>query len=135
MSTSSFQDEFGRRVASRLAGGAGELPRDISERLRAARVQALSLHQRVQAEQAPVVTRLGGQLGLHGDNEGASWWRRVASALPLLALALGLIAINVVQNEHRASEVAEVDAALLTDTLPPEAYADPGFVQFLKSGR
>ena len=32
-----------------------------------------------------------------------------------------------------ASEIAEVDAALLTGDLPPSAYADPGFVQFLKS--
>jgi hypothetical protein len=39
-----------------------------------------------------------------------------------------------VQNEHRAHEVAEVDAALLTDDLPPSAYADPGFIQFLKAG-
>ncbi|MBC7727039.1 MAG: DUF3619 family protein, partial [Microbacteriaceae bacterium] len=39
-----------------------------------------------------------------------------------------------VQNDHRASEVAEVDAAILTDDLPPSAYADPGFAQFLRSG-
>jgi hypothetical protein len=31
--------------------------------------------------------------------------------------------------------VAEFDQALLTDDLPPAAYADPGFVQFLKSSR
>ena len=31
-------------------------------------------------------------------------------------------------------EVAEVDAAILTDDLPPSAYTDPGFAQFLKSG-
>jgi hypothetical protein len=30
-------------------------------------------------------------------------------------------------------EVAEVDAALLADDLPPAAYSDPGFVQFLKT--
>jgi hypothetical protein len=61
-------------------------------------------------------------------------WNRIASALPLIALAAGLILIHAVQNEWRASEVAEVDAALLTDDLPPSAYADPGFAQFLKSG-
>ena len=32
-------------------------------------------------------------------------------------------------------EVAEVDAALLTDDLPPAAFSDPGFVQFLKTTR
>jgi hypothetical protein len=39
-----------------------------------------------------------------------------------------------VQKEDRANELAEVDTALLTDDLPPSAYADPGFVQFLRAG-
>jgi hypothetical protein len=38
------------------------------------------------------------------------------------------------QSDRRATELAEVDAALLTDELPPAAYADPGFLQFLKTG-
>jgi hypothetical protein len=29
--------------------------------------------------------------------------------------------------------LAEVDSALLIDDLPPAAYADPGFLQFLKN--
>ena len=53
-------------------------------------------------------------------------------AIPLIALLVGLIAITMVQNDNRAREVAEIDAALLTDDLPPSAYTDPGFVQFLK---
>ena len=40
--------------------------------------------------------------------------------------------INTVLDEYRANEVAEVDAALLTDDLPPQAYTDPGFLHFLK---
>jgi len=30
---------------------------------------------------------------------------------------------------------AEVDSALLADDLPPEAYSDPGFVEYLRSAR
>ena len=63
-----------------------------------------------------------------------SWFNRVASVLPLLILAAGLVMIHTFQADRRASELAEVDAALLTDDLPPAAYADPGFVQFLKTG-
>jgi hypothetical protein len=37
------------------------------------------------------------------------------------------------QNEDRARELAEVDVALLTDDLPPAAFSDPGFLQFLKT--
>jgi len=127
------QDQFGRRVAARLDAGADELPHDITERLRAARVQAVARRQ-VGLQAAQSVSATAGQATLTGD-EHVSLWRRLASVLPLLALAAGLVTIHVIQNERRASEVAEVDAAILTDELPPAAYADPGFVQFLKSGR
>jgi hypothetical protein len=76
----------------------------------------------------------GGQATLGSGDDNLSLWQRIASALPLIVLLAGLVTIHVVQNERRAREVADVDAALLTDDLPPAAYADPGFVQFLKSG-
>ncbi|TFZ08446.1 DUF3619 family protein [Ramlibacter humi] len=127
------QDQFARRVAARLDAGAAGLPHDISERLRAARMQALS-HRKLAALQTArsVSASADGQATL-GGKEGLSFWQRLASALPLIVLAAGLVTIHVVQNDRRAREVADVDAALLTDDLPPAAYADPGFVQFLKS--
>ena len=126
------QDQFGRRVAARLDAGTADLPHDIAERLRAGRIQALARRQAA-LQTARTVATSGGQAAL--TDEHVSFWRRLASALPLIALAAGLVTIHVVQNDRRAREVAEVDAALLTDDLPPAAYADPGFVQFLKSGR
>jgi hypothetical protein len=63
------------------------------------------------------------------------WWARIGSVLPLVALVVGLLVINSIQNDNRAQEVAEVDVALLTDELPPAAFADPGFVQYLKTTR
>ncbi|MFC5497357.1 DUF3619 family protein [Caenimonas terrae] len=128
------QDGFGRQVAARLTLGTAELPYDITERLRAARTQAMAKRKLVSAQPAPVVAASGGGTATLGfGDEGVSWWNRIASALPLLVLAVGLVTIHVVQNERRASEVAEVDAAILTDDLPPAAYADPGFTQFLKT--
>src|SRR4051812_40683226 len=124
------QDRFGRQVAARLAAGTAELPHDISERLRAARVQALAKRKLTSLQMAPAIAVSGGQATLGFGDEGPGLWNRIASALPLIVLAAGLITIHVVQNERRASEVAEVDAALLTDDLPPSAYADPGFAQF-----
>ena len=129
------QDGFGRQVAARLSLGTAELPYEITERLRAARIQAMARRKLVSAHAAPVVAASrGGTATLGFGDDGVSWWNRVASALPLLVLAAGLVAIHVVQNDRRASEVAEVDAAILTDDLPPAAYADPGFTQFLRSG-
>ena len=54
------------------------------------------------------------------------------TSVPLLALLAGLVFINASQDERQATELAEVDAALLADDLPLSAYADPGFVQYLR---
>lgn len=126
------QDRFGLRIAARLSDAADDLPYDISERLRAARAQALGKRKVSIIHTATSVAVSGGAATLTFGNEYLSWWDRVVAALPLLALVLGLIAISIIQNDNRTTELAEIDAALLTDDLPPTAYTDPGFAQFLK---
>jgi hypothetical protein len=126
------QDRFGLRIAARLSDAADDLPYDISERLRAARAQALGKRKVSITRTATSVAVSGGAATLTFGNEYLSWWDRVVAALPLLALVLGLIAISIIQNDNRTTELAEIDAALLTDDLPPTAYTDPGFAQFLK---
>lgn len=126
-----LEEQFGRRVAARLSAGNNELPYDISERLRVARTQAMAKRKLAPEMRAASTAHVaGGTVTLGG---GGWWWTRIGAALPLVALVGGLIAINVVQAENRARELADVDSALLTDDLPPAAYTDPGFAQFLKS--
>lgn len=130
-------DRFALRVAARLSSGTNELPYDISERLRASRMQALAKRKREAVPvrlTAPVVVHAGGGAALgKGGSDGGGWWSALISAVPLMALVVGLVVINMAQDERSTNDVAEVDAALLTDDLPPAAYADPGFVQFLKA--
>ena len=127
-------DRFGRAVAARLSASTEELPYDVRERLRAARVRALEARKQALVRNAPIVVGRGGSATLALGGDESSWWTRIASVLPLVVLALGLVFLHGIQSDRRASELAEVDAALLTDDLPPAAYADPGFVQYLKSG-
>lgn len=129
-------DRYGASIARRLSASTEQLPYDITERLRAARTRALAERKSAaQLRPAAGVFASGGAAVLGGGDEGLNLWSRIASALPLLALIAGLVFIHTVQTERRAAELAEVDTALLTDDLPPSAYADPGFVLFLKSGR
>lgn len=131
-----LQDRFGFKTASYLSAASADLPYDISERLRAARAQAVSKRKVVKTQTAGSVVNSGGSAALTwGSDESLGWWGRIGSVLPLVALVVGLLAINSVQNDNRAQELAEVDSALLTDELPPAAFADPGFVQFLKIPR
>jgi len=126
-----LMDQFGARIARQLDLGAQQLPHDVLERLRASRSQALA-HRRVAATvAAPAVLAQGATAALGG---GFGFWSRAASWLPLVALAVGLMGIGSLQEQMRASEIAEVDAELLTGELPPTAYTDPGFTQYLKLG-
>ncbi|MBI2724961.1 MAG: DUF3619 family protein [Polaromonas sp.] len=131
-----LQDRFALKATSYLSAGTADLPYDISERLRAARVQAVAKRKVARTQTAGVVAMSGGSAVMGwGSDDGLNWWSRIGSVVPLLALVVGLLTINSIQNDNRAQEVAEVDAALLTDELPPAAFADPGFVQFLKATR
>ena len=129
-----LQERFARKAVSYLTHSTADLPHDITERLRAARFQALAKRKIATHQTAVTVVSQGPFAGLTwGGDEASGWWTRVGMIVPLIVLLAGLITINVVQSNNRAQEVAEVDLALLTDALPPEAFSDPGFVQFLKS--
>ncbi len=124
-------DLFGQQIARALSSQLDQMPYEVQERLRAARTRAVAAR-RV----APIlVTRTDAQhLGDGTLSLGSPWkaWTPLASLFPIALLVVGLVTINAVLDEFRANEVAEVDAALLTDDLPPHAYTDPGFLRFLK---
>jgi hypothetical protein len=126
--SSALEEQFGRRLAARLSAGSADLPHDIGERLRVARQQAVA-HRKIAPALRPaqVIVPSGGAVALGG------WWTRVGAVVPLVALVVGLVTISIVQDENRVNDMAEVDTALLTDDLPPAAFTDPGFAQFLKT--
>ncbi len=129
----SAQDRFGRQLAARLDMSADNLPHDITERLRVARLQALGKYREVQAVEAAALS-VGGGVAALGSGDGESgFWPRLVSLVPLLALIAGLVAIQVFGTDQITQELADIDAAILADDLPPDAYADPGFAQFLKT--
>lgn len=129
-----LQERFARKAVSYLAHSTADLPHDITERLRAARFQALAKRKIATHQTAVTVVSQGPFAALTwGGDEASGWWTRIGMIVPMIVLLAGLFTINMVQSNNRAQEVADVDVALLTDALPPEAFSDPGFVQFLKS--
>ncbi|MBP7564900.1 MAG: DUF3619 family protein [Burkholderiaceae bacterium] len=130
-------DRYARRVAARLSAGEASIGHDIAERLRVARQQAVAARRvdpltRVQLAVAEAPRLASATAGTGGEAPG--WWTRVASVIPLLMLVGGLVVIDMVRSEQRARELADVDTQLLSDDLPPSAYTDPGFAQFLRTG-
>jgi hypothetical protein len=128
------EDRQGLKLASFLHLAAEELPHDVSERLRIARVQALAKRKVLKIRTAHDTVKNGSSAAMTwGQDDGLGWWGKIGSVAPLIALVVGLVLVNAAQDDNRARELAEVDAALLIDDLPPAAFADPGFLQFLKT--
>lgn len=134
-----LETRFGLRLAARLSEGADQLPHDLTERLRFARETALARGlsaSSVRAEANTVGFSSSGTLSLGGDpSRGKPWWTSLTAIVPMVALVGGLYLIGHFHAREQIAAAAEVDAALLADDLPPAAYSDPGFVEFLKTAR
>jgi hypothetical protein len=71
-----------------------------------------------------------------GPGDGNTpWWLRLSALLPLALLLAGLMLIDHNYSRAQIEATAEVDAAILADDLPPEAYGDAGFLEYLRSAR
>jgi hypothetical protein len=127
-----LQERLARRLAANVAEQAERLPHDIAERLRVAREQALLRARQQRQVEAPTVwpVRAGGGVATLGAAPG--WWERLGMLMPAALLVVGLFLIGQLHEEAEIRAAAEVDAALLADDLPPVAFHDPGFAEFLK---
>lgn len=137
-------EQFAHKLTAHLSMGEAALPYVVTERLRASREQALAQRKRpasVLALRPEVPAALLGMqsdhtalLGAGGSQDNTPLWvRRLLTALPLVALVGALAFINADQDSRATVDVAELDAALLTSELPPAAYTDAGFLQFLQT--
>lgn len=128
-----LQTRFALRVAARLTERADELGPDISERLRFAREKALERALAGRTAEGTVAVGSGRYGTMLLGRAAGTWWRKLALVLPALALAGGLVMIQRTQDSSQINAAAEVDEALLSDELPPSAYSDAGFAEFLKT--
>ena len=119
---------FANKVRQALNEGS-RVDARIAQRLHSAREQALA-HRK--PERAPALAWVraaaAGVIGGFGGFGGFS----VRLLLPTALLVAGLAAIYSWQQEQRAADVEELDAQLLTDDLPIDAYLDRGFEAWLK---
>ena len=128
-------DALEARVALRIAGalsrGNEAIPHDIAERLKVARQRALDRARELRKLGAAPAHHLeGGALLMSGP---PSWWLRLASFAPLVLLLVGLLFIQRSYVDQQVRAAAEIDAAILTDDLPPQAYSDQGFAEYLRT--
>jgi len=116
--------QFGNRIRHILNGGP-TLDADKAARLAKARALAL---ERQRPELAPTLAWADNVLGSLGGWTGLS----LRVVVPAITLLVSFAAIYTWQQNQRVAEVEEIDALLLADDLPIDAYLDRGFQNWLK---
>jgi len=120
------EQDLAERIARKLDEGLDELPAGVLYRLRLARDAALSQGQGMNS------------IGPSGRGSGRKLARplRPQILVPVLGLVLSL-AVVLYWHEHNASptDLAELDAQVLSDELPVTAYLDQGFEAWLTEHR
>lgn len=125
--------DFAYKVRRAMTESTEHIPEATLERLKAARELALSRQK--QAEPSKALAFGGILAGSNGvsfsQKSSLSWFRKIWIVLPLLVFALGLYGIYEHEQEQQINDLAEIDAAVLVDELPPDAYLDNGFNAYL----
>jgi len=116
--------QFGNRIRHLLNGGPAL---DAEKAARLAKARALAL-ERQRPELAPALAWADNVLGSLGGWTGLS----LRVVVPAITLLVSFAAIYTWQQNQRVAEVEEIDALLLADDLPIDAYLDRGFQNWLK---
>ena len=122
------EDRFVSRIRQALNHDLDELPQTTLRRMEAARHHALARQK--QAVFVPEMVAAGSAQGkslAHPFLENA----RLRQFLTVLALLVGMALAARWQAQDYIFGIEEVDSALLTDDLPPEAFLDKGFSAWL----
>jgi hypothetical protein len=122
---------FAYKVRHALNEKLDDLPASTTDRLAQARKAALS-RKKAHVEVRVAKTEMAGA-GAAGSmfSQPFSWLGRMSVALPLLLLVGGLVGVYQYEQQERIADLAELDAAVLSDELPLSAYLDHGFNAYL----
>lgn len=119
------EERYASRVRQALNHGLKDIPPASARRLEAARHLALA-HQKQAAPQMVLAGHRSHLFRFATDN------RHMRQLLAVLALLLGMWISFYLDSVKYISALEEVDSALLSDDLPPEAFLDNDFFEWLK---
>ncbi|MGS0743020.1 DUF3619 family protein [Glaciimonas sp. GG7] len=122
---------FAYKVRHALNERMEDIPTATVDRLAAARRIALSRKKndaplRVTAPQTALAGQASGFF-----HQPFSWLMRFGVAVPILTGIVLFFGLYQYEQQHRITEIAAIDAAVLADEVPPTAYLDRGFDYYL----
>lgn len=123
------EERYASRVRQALNQGLDDIPPAAARRLEAARHLALSRQKQTAPEL--LLAGAGSRLGRQFFHSGVEF-AKIKPILAIIALLAGMWLSFYWHSVQYVSEIEAVDVALLADDLPPEAFLDQEFIEWLK---
>jgi hypothetical protein len=129
------EDRLTANVVKKLLNeSAGQVSPDIQARLNLAIAKSVQLHAEKHGARGRAKTPITGPVSDLFQHI-SEWFNRPALSIAVSALfvagaALGVAQFGLENYDARISETADLDAAILSDDLPPDAYLDNGFINY-----
>lgn len=123
--------DFAYKIRRALDENLAYIPPSAQQRLEAARKNALSVQKKSSPLRLIFLNRAAAGNFRHFMRDPFSWITRASLVLPAVIVAAGLVGIYHFEEQKRISELAEIDALVLADELPLDAYVDRGFSAYL----
>ncbi len=111
-----------RKICHILDRGANELDASVVARLRLVRRTVL---------ERCFVTASTSRLAIIDGSTVRTLFHHARATLMIVALGLGAVGAYYWNGLEQAQEHVEIDSEILADELPPSAYIDPGFQEWL----
>jgi hypothetical protein len=140
------ENEFALKVVRALDENTSNIPAAAVDRLAQARRAAIARKKPEKVAVAapaftPVLAGAGASVSMGGGESKHAPKGRFARLgglnliWPVAALVIGLAGIAYWEDQQRKAELADIDAAMLSDSLPLDAYLDHGFNAYLSRDR
>ena len=126
------EERYGYRVRQAQNHGLKDISPASSRRLEAARHLALSRQKQAAPELVLASQGASTAIGFGSNRPGGQPHPYLRQALAVAALLLGMWIAFYWHSVQYVTELEEVDSALLSDDLPPEAFLDNDFFEWLK---
>jgi hypothetical protein len=115
-----YVDQIGKTISRSLDKELAHLSPKVLQRLEKSREIALS-------HKKPSISSATPQ-----RSSKSGFLPKIGPLSPILVVLLLVFGIAQWQQNARMNDIADVDTAILTDSVPPDAYTDDGFRLFLK---
>jgi hypothetical protein len=122
------EQDFGRAIAKKLNAGLADMPAEQVSKLNQGRNRAMA------AYREPISILGLATVGGPSANSKFGWLVKPMILLPVAIIAIAIVSANIWQDELQNDQNDGIDAAILSQELPIQAFLDNDMETWIKAG-